>query len=215
MISSRNFPVVTRLARIALRRGGADAERAVAELAGQVRNEALRDDAPAPLRTLGYGQAQELMGMLDRHRRVRAPDDGGPTPEAKAKRKRDTIGALHKAGTLSLEQVAAAEHLYQAHAILATGLNFAQYRYRERTSRSGHGAATPDWTGSQIARVERYRKWCERMDEADLPVAPVMDIVTGTGGVRDAERAHRMRSGTLTEVLGEALALYVRMVGWK
>ncbi len=221
MIPRQHFPCIERLARLALMRGGMEGERTVAELAAQLRNSALAQPAkavatgasltlPPELRALGHDQATRLSGLLARLRHNMETDAGGPTPEAKRKRRRDAIGALHAAGTLSVEQAMAAEDLYAAHVLLAAETQCSQFQYREPTGRG----TIPDWTGGQIARIERYRRWRDEMERRGWAFGPVMSLITTGAGLREAERNAGMRNGGMVGVLQDALGLYAEMAGW-
>lgn len=221
MITRRHFSPIERLARVALRAGDAAAQRAAMELAAQLRNEARElAGAPADGGVLSAGEAMaldrdlaaNLQSILDRQRRIDTPDDGGPTPETRAKRRTDVIGAMVKAGTLSAQEADAAE-LIERGWRLATGdvSHFRQVRYEEPTDAS----RAETWTEAQERTWRRFERWRDEALEKELPVDAVITVIAEPVGIRQAEERHAMRNGTLTPKLQEALGLYVTLAGWR
>lgn len=210
MIPVRHYPLIERFAKLALR-SGPEGERMVSELCGQLRNSA-RDASVAPLTAArATEQLASIQGILDRHRRRHGADDGSATPETKAKRRRDCIGALVKAGSLSDVQANAADQLARGHGLIAGDVAMKQFPYRPPTSAS----VPKDWAGWQIRCNEQYIAWFRRMDEEGRDPDPIMYLILEASGLREAEREFHMTNGSLLTQFQEAMNLYMQIAGWR
>lgn len=213
MIPLRYFPLISRAAKIMLRRNDTEGERWMVDLLGRLRNTAINPDVPEGERAKAREQHTELTAMLERHRKLRQADDGGPTPEAKAKaRKRgEAIGNLHALGTLSRQQVDAAEHIEAGYRLAVGDVSkVGQFRYAPPLDRGEPG----DWTDGQVRCWQRYLRWWERCGEADLPMDAIMALIVEPVTVKEIETRHGMRRGTLTPQLSEALSIYCVIIGF-
>lgn len=210
MIPLRHFNVIAKLAQVALRMRP-EGDRLVSELCAQLRNAARDEGLTFESRKKATDQMATIDGMLQRQRRRYAVDDGGPTPETKAKKRRDCIGALVKAGSLSDVQAEAADALAMGYGLAVGDVLMSQFKYRPPADRS----APIDWTPRQVTCWQRYTEWHRRMDAIGNDPDPVMFVVVEASGVREAERHFGMRSGTLLKPLQDGLSLYSQVAGWR
>lgn len=210
MIPGRYFQLEMRMARELLRHCPAG-ERMIAERVAQLRNASLDVDIPEADRSTARDQFAELRGLLDRHRAGHLADDGGPTPEGKAKRRRDVIGAMVKAGTLSPQQADAAEALARGYSLTVADVsNVGQFRYQPPMDRPH----IEDWTSSQVTAYRRYGLWRAQAHGKGLNIPAIVTVIVEPVGMREVEARHQMRNGTLTPQLQDALSLYIEIAGW-
>lgn len=63
--------------------------------------------------------------------------------------------------------------------------------------------------------VKRYNDWADEMDARKIPIGPVIDLVVGGVSCRQLDRARKVRSGSTSRLLKDALRVYTRLAGWE
>lgn len=164
-------------------------------------------------------------------RRVRPGSSRGPeqpvspTPETRAKLRRDVIERLFKEGRLEEEHVRAAREIRRVwegigRSLFPSGATFGS----PRQPHLRRAAREPMQRMSDVEEIiwrRRYRPWA---DEMSLPIATstvrvsrlqlVLDVVVDNYGLRQVEAWYRMRHGMGFEYLRSALRRYCELAGW-
>lgn len=218
MIPIRYFPLISQAARIMLRRREVEGERWVVDLLSRLRNAAANPDVGVNLRAEARRQHVEISGILERHRKVTAPDDGGPTPEAKAKRPVDAIGNLFRDRKISQAQVDAADDIAMAYGMVAGDVQaVGGFKYAPPTSQGRvkkRSAPEVTWTARRQRTWRAYKAWWTACEAEEMPMDAIMALIVEPVGLREVERRHSMTNGSLLAHLQAALTLYVKLAGW-
>lgn len=180
-----------------------------------------------------HHQAREMSHFVrhyDLHRHVDTTK--GPTPETKSKLKADSLGILHKNGTISSEQISAAERIEWAVRLVTSGLGHKGANYESSTG--GSRPARKDLTGltdHQIDLIGVYYDWHEAMEDRRLEFCKspksetslqnkylwladiVMDIVVHGKNLGEVEAERRVRHGGLKDVLTTGLQMFAELDG--
>lgn len=149
---------------------------------------------------------EQLDGLLSRHRP--APPAAGPdaaTPELRRRRCPGAVARLAGAGKLTASEVEAAAEIAAAVEDAEAG-GVAAAGFEPRTMAGGGFVLAAPGRSRDLA--ERLRVWTGAARQRDLPVPALLNVIAHGKGLREAERIHRLRNGTLGEQLVEALRLY-------
>lgn len=144
------------------------------------------------------------------------PADWGPATRRNIRRsRRCSLKALHEAGSLDLEHLAAAAEIERIFLALTAGL-FA--RPRREAIRGGRPRDMTE--AAAIAYGDRFRPWAATLSERHKAGGPpilevVLDCVVDGLSLREIDSARRWRHGRAAAYVVEGLDLYATMAGWR
>jgi hypothetical protein len=144
------------------------------------------------------------------------PANWGPATQRNRRRaRRCSLRALHEAGSLDLEHLAAAAEIERVFLALTAGL-FARPR-RDAI----RGSRPRDMTeAAAIAYGDRFRPWAATLSERHKAGGPpilevVLDCVVDGLSLREIDQNRRWRHGRAGAYVVEGLELYAVMAGWR
>lgn len=144
------------------------------------------------------------------------PANWGPAARRNMRRtRRCSLKALHEAGSLDLEHLAAAAEIERVFLALTAGL-FARARREEI-----RGGRPRDMTeAAAIAYGDRFRPWAAALSERHKAGGPpilevVLDCVVDGLSLREIDSGRRWRHGRAGAYVIEGLELYTTMAGWR
>lgn len=146
----------------------------------------------------------------------RNPADWGPASRRNTRRaRRCSLQALHSAGSLDLEHLAAAAEIERVFLALTAGL-FA--RARRDAIRGGRPRDMTE--AAAIAYGDRFRPWAATLSERHKAGGPpilevVLDCVIDGLSLREIDQARHWRHGRAGSYVIEGLELYAMMAGWR
>jgi hypothetical protein len=129
--------------------------------------------------------------------------------------RRCSLKALHEAGSLGLDHLAAAAEIERVFLALTAGL-FARPR-RDAI----RGSRPRDMTeAAAIAYGDRFRPWAATLSERHKAGGPpilevVLDCVVDGLSLREIDAGRRWRHGRAAAYVVEGLELYATMAGWR
>jgi hypothetical protein len=144
-----------------------------------------------------------------------------PTPETRAKLRRDTVRALHEAGRLDDTQLAAALEIRVVLEAVGRGM-FPTSGFGLTPGVAMQRRPGRDFLDRMSAEERRmwqrnYLPWTKAMAVQIAAALPpvrwlqlVLDIVIDNAGLRDVERRYALRHGTAADYLRQALEIYGR-----
>lgn len=144
------------------------------------------------------------------------PAHWGPAARRNARRtRRCSLKALHEAGSLQLEHLAAAAEIERVFLALTAGL-FA--RPRREAIRGGRPRDMTE--AAAIAYGDRFRPWASTLSERHKAGGPpilevVIDCAVDGLSLREIDAARRWRHGRAAAYVVEGLELYATMAGWR
>lgn len=144
------------------------------------------------------------------------PAEWGPATRRNMRRaRRCSLKALHEAGSLDLEHLAAAAEIERVFLALTAGL-FA--RPRRDAIRGGRPRDMTEVAA--IAYGDRFRPWAATLSERHKAGGPpilevVLDCVVDGLSLREIDSARRWRHGRAAAYIVEGLDLYATMAGWR
>ncbi len=145
----------------------------------------------------------------------RDAENWGPASRRNIRRsRRCPLRALHEAGSLGLEELAAAAEIERVFLALTAGL-FA--RPRQEAIRGGRPRDITE--AAAIAHADRFRPWATALSERHKAGGPpilevVVDCVVDGLSLREIDSQRRWRHGRAASYIVEGLELYATMAGW-
>jgi hypothetical protein len=144
-----------------------------------------------------------------------SPANWGPANRRTVRRsRRCPLRALHEAGSLGLEHLAAAAEIERVFLALTSGL-FTRPRREEI-----RGGRPRDMTeAAALAPADRFRPWARALSERHKAGGPpvlevVIDCVVDGLTLREIDSQRRWRHGRAAAYVVEGLGLYATMAGW-
>lgn len=144
------------------------------------------------------------------------PAQWGPAARRNTRRtRRCSLKALHEAGSLGLDHLAAAAEIERVFLALTAGL-FA--RPRREAIRGGRPRDMTE--AAAIAYGDRFRPWAATLSERHKAGGPpilevVLDCVVDGLSLREIDTGRRWRHGRAAAYVVEGLELYATMAGWR
>ena len=143
----------------------------------------------------------------------------GATQETAAKLKPDSLRLMLIKGPkrgISIAQWEAALAIRRAFEIITAPASLVASDYeREIRGKGVWGGWRSIGPLANLKVVNRYNDWADEMDARRIPIGPVIDVVVGGASCREVDRARKVRSGSMSRLLKEALRLYARLAGWE
>ena len=198
-MNRKHFNILERLARIGIVHAPNEALPHIKGLRNNLQKTAPNEKTKAE-RKLVFEQYQTIDGILSHFEMYRGVNPNvGPTPETKAKKKKDSLGLLHKAKTLGTEHMMAADDINRAYMILTGPVQQRGFKYEQSTGGRPGSSDLANLTNGQIDTIHAFYDWCEAMDDRWKEQAKkesavmwihgvVVELVTGTKGLREVEK---------------------------
>lgn len=218
-INDRLFAIVVELAKAALvaeaKAGGNVVRHTVARLRAalldQARSASWRNERDAShTRSISISTALELTSRLTE----KIPDQ--MTRELWRKRRGNPVHRLHETGKIGDLELKAAWTIQDvaAQCTASGALGVIQYD-ADKVDVSARDYLWPPGSTETQHVIRQYGIWRQNCERGGLPVEAILDILVSGLSIREAERKHLVRNGTLTAILKEALHSFTITAGWR